>query len=68
MKMSPFVNVEVKMPKDILKALTIHEFYCIGSDIKEVSAESVQEFLTDRYSKKMADKFKTEYLFSIQAS
>lgn len=68
MKLSPFVNVEVKMPKDILKALTMHEFYCIGSEIKEVSAESVQEFLTDRYGKKMADKFKTEYLFSIQVS
>ena len=66
MKMTPFVNVDVKMPKDILKALTMHEFYCIGSEIKEVTQESVQEFLTDRYNKKMADKFKTEYLFNIQ--
>jgi hypothetical protein len=56
------------MPKDMLKALTMHEFYCIGSEIKEVTQQSVQEFLTDRYSKEMSDKFKTEYLFNIQAS
>jgi hypothetical protein len=53
------------MPKDILEALTMHEFYCIGSKIKEVTPESVREFLTARYSKKIADKFKPEYLFNI---
>jgi len=56
------------MPKDILRALTMHEFYCIGSEIKEVTTQSVKEFLTDRYGKKMSDKFKTEYLFNIQSS
>ena len=65
MKLSPYVNVDVKMPKDILEALTMHEFYCIGSKIKEVTPESVREFLTARYSKKIADKFKPEYLFNI---
>jgi hypothetical protein len=53
------------MPKDILEALTLHEFYCIGSKIKEVTPESVKDFLTARYNKKMADKFKPEYLFNI---
>ena len=66
MKLSPYVNVDVKMPKDILRALTMHEFYCIGSEIKEVTSESVQEFLVERYSQTMADKFKPEYLISNQ--
>jgi hypothetical protein len=65
MKLSPYVNVDVKMSKDILEALTMHEFYCIGSKIKEVTPESVREFLLARYSKKIADKFKPEYLFNI---
>ena len=66
MKLSPYVNVDVKMPKDILRALTMHEFYCIGSEIKEVTSESVQEFLVERYSQSMANKFKPEYLISNQ--
>lgn len=64
MKLSPYVNVDVKMSKDILEALTLHEFYCIGSKIKEVTPESVREFLTLRYNEKMANKFKPEYLFN----
>jgi hypothetical protein len=54
------------MPKDILKALTMHEFNCVGNQINSVTEESVKEFLVDRYSQSMADKFKPEYLFSIQ--
>jgi hypothetical protein len=56
------------MPKDILKALTMHEFYCIGSKIKEVTPESVREFLLARYNKKLANKFKPEFLFNTQVS
>jgi hypothetical protein len=56
------------MPKDILKALTMHEFYCIGSKIKEVTPESVQEFLLARYNEKLANKFKPEFLFNTQVS
>lgn len=64
MKLSPYVNVEVKMSKDILEALTAHEFYCIGSKIKEVTPESVKDFLATRYSQKLSSKFKPEYLFN----
>ena len=66
MNLSPFVNVEVKMPKDILRALVLHEFNCIGKQIKSVTEESVKEFLVERYSQSMADKFKPEYLISNQ--
>jgi hypothetical protein len=68
MKLSPYVNVDVKMPKDILKALTMHEFYCIGSKIKEVTPESVRKFLLARYNEKLANKFKPEFLFNTQVS
>ena len=66
MKLSPYVNVEVKMPQDMLSALTKHEFYCIGNQIKLVTEESVKEFLLNRYSLSMSEKFKSEYLISIQ--
>ena len=66
MKLSPFVNVEVKMPKDILKALTMHEFNCVGNQINSVTEESVKDFLIERYSQSMADKFKPEYLLNSQ--
>ena len=66
MKLSPFVNIEVKMPKDILKALTMHEFNCVGNQINSVTEESVKDFLIERYSQSMADKFKPEYLLNIQ--
>ena len=66
MKLSPFVNIEVKMPKDILKALTMHEFNCVGNQINSVTEESVKDFLIERYSQSMADKFKPEYLLNSQ--
>lgn len=66
MKLSPYVNVEVKMPKDILRALVTHEFNCIGKQLDSVTEESVKQFLLDRYSQSMADKFKPDYLLSIQ--
>ena len=66
MKMTPFVNVDVKMSNDIQSALTMHEFHCIGKQIKSVNEQSVRQFLTDRYDLSMADKFKPEYLLSIQ--
>ena len=66
MKMTPFVNVNVKMSKEIMNALTVHEFHCISKQIKSVTEQSVKQFLTDRYDLSMADKFKTEYLLSNQ--
>jgi len=66
LKLSPFVNVEMKMPKDILRALVTHEFNCVGKQINSVTEESVKQFLLDRYSQSMANKFKPEYLLSIQ--
>lgn len=64
--MSPIVNVDIPMPKDLLNALSVHEAHCIGSRIETVTVESVTKFLTDRYGAKLAAKFKPEYLFNNQ--
>ena len=66
LKLSPYVNVEVKMPKDILRALITHEFNCVGKQIDSVTEESVKQFLLDRYDLSMSEKFKPEYLINIQ--
>jgi len=66
MKLTPYVNVEVKMPKQMQTALTVHEFYCISRQIKSVTEHSVKKFLSDRYDLSMADKFKPEYLINTQ--
>ena len=66
MELTPYVNVEVKMTKQMQTALTVHEFYCISRQIKTVTEDSVKAFLLDRYDLSMADKFKPEYLLNIQ--
>ena len=68
MKKTPFVNVDVKMSKKMLNALTMHEFYCIGHQIKSVTEQSVKEFLSDQYGADMAEVFKPEYLINSQAT
>lgn len=64
--MTPYVNVDVKMSKDMLRALTMHEFFCIGSKIESVTEESVKSFLKERFNEKLANGFKPEFLFSSQ--
>ena len=66
MQLTPYVNVEVKMPKQMQSALTVHEFHCISRQIKSVTEQSVKQFLSDRYDLSMAEKFKPEYLLNIQ--
>lgn len=66
MKLSPYVNVQVKMPKRMIDALTVHEFHCISKQIKSVTDESVKQFLIDRYDQLIADQFKPEYLLNSQ--
>jgi hypothetical protein len=66
--MSPIVNTDVKMPKVMLDALTLHETFCVASGISFVTTEQVQQFLTKRFNEKLANQFKPEYLFNNQAS
>ena len=60
--LTPFVNTDVKIPKPVLDALTLHEFSCLAKQVATVSPESVRQFLTARFGEKIAAKFRPEYL------
>ena len=60
--LTPFVNTDIKMPKSVLDALTLHEFSCQAKQVATVSPDAVRQFLAARYGKKIAAKFKPEYL------
>lgn len=60
--LTPFVNTDIKMPKSVLDALTLHEFSCLAKQVAIVSPDAVREFLTSRFGEKMAAKFRPEYL------
>lgn len=61
--MTPIVNVDVKMSKSMLNALTVHEAYCTGMKIHEVTENDVVTFLSDRFSNALANKFENSYLY-----
>lgn len=61
--MKPYVNTDVKMPKKMLEALSLHETFCIMSNINSVTELSVKEWLAKNFNQKIADAFKSEYLY-----
>ena len=61
---SPVVNTDTPMPKLMLEALTLHETFCVMSNINAVTIDQVQSFLGDRLGAEFANTFKPEYLFS----
>lgn len=66
--LTPYVNTDVKIPKPLLDALTLHEFSCAAREINTVTSESVKKFLSDRFGDSIASKFKPDYLIKAQAS
>lgn len=65
--MSPIVNTEVKMPKDIFDALVLHETYCVVSGIESTTPEQVKDWLFNRFGHGISNKFKESYLINNQA-
>jgi hypothetical protein len=61
--MKPYVNTDVKMPKKMLEALSLHETFCIMSNIKEVTEDSVKQWLVNNFNDGIAKEFKSEYLY-----
>jgi hypothetical protein len=61
--MKPYVNTDVKMSKKMLEALSLHETFCIMSNIKEVTESSVQDWLLNNFNEDIAKDFKSEYLY-----
>jgi len=64
MILSPIVNTDIKMSKQMLEALGLHETRCVVTGVKTVTEESVRAFLSDRYGEKFASKFDPKFLFS----
>lgn len=64
--MSPILNTEVQMPKDVFDALVLHETYCVVSGIESTTPESVKQWLFNRFGETIADKFDESYLFNNQ--
>ena len=60
--LSPYVNTEIRMPKDMFDALVDNEGHWVASRIKAVSEQDVKGFLAKEYDQKMADRFKPQYL------
>jgi len=61
--MKPTINCDVKMPKKMMEALNLYETHCVVFEIKTTTQEKVKAFITEKYNKKLADKFKDEYLY-----
>jgi len=65
MILSPIVNTDIKMPKQMLDALGLHETRCVVTGVSAVTEASVRAFLAERYGEKFASKFDPKFLFSI---
>jgi hypothetical protein len=65
MILSPIVNTDIKMPKQMLDALGLHETRCVVTGVSVVTEESVRAFLSARYGENFASKFNPKFLFSI---
>ena len=68
MKLSTLVNVDVKMSKKMLHALTLHETHCMCKGIEYVDENQVKEFLIKRFNQNIADEFKPEFLYIAKSS
>lgn len=66
--MSPIVNTDVKMPQHMLEALTLHETYCVMSNITKVNEAEVRQWLLKNFDQHMSDDFSVDYLFNTQVS
>jgi hypothetical protein len=62
--MTPIVNVDVKMPKAVLRVLSLHETFCVVSGITEVTHDQVVSFIKEKAGDNTAILFRSEYLVS----
>jgi hypothetical protein len=64
--LSPIVNTDKQMSAAMLKALTLHETFCIMSKINSVNENSVKEFIASRFNRDLANEFSSDFLFNSQ--
>lgn len=51
-----------------MQALTRFEFFCVGSNIKEVTKEDVIKYLSEQFGESLAQQFEQNFLFSSPTS
>lgn len=56
------------MPQHMLEDLTLHETYCVMSNITKVNETEVRQWLLDNFDQHMSDDFSSDYLFNTQVS
>lgn len=61
--MKPIVNTDVKMPKKMMRALTLFETYCMCHQKKETNTDQVKEFLKDHFNEDLANSFNDNYMY-----
>jgi hypothetical protein len=62
--LSPHINIDSNPPDDVLDALYYLEIEYLGEKDVKLSVRDVKEFLSSRFGNKLANKFKTAYLYS----
>jgi hypothetical protein len=62
--MIPVVNMEIKMPSKMFKALCRLETVCAVTQTESMSEERVREWLEKTFDKALAESFQPEFLSS----
>jgi hypothetical protein len=62
--MIPVVNMEIKMPSKMFKALCRLETVCAVTQTESMSEERVREWLEKTFDKALAESFRPEFLSS----
>jgi hypothetical protein len=62
--MIPVVNMEIKMPSKMFKALCRLETVCAVTQTESMSEDRVREWLENTFDKALAESFRPEFLSS----
>jgi hypothetical protein len=65
--MIPVVNMEIKMPSKMFKALCRLETVCAVTERNHMSETEVRRWLAEKFDKALAESFRPEFLSSPSA-
>jgi hypothetical protein len=66
--LSTHVNVDVKMSKKMLRALSLFETFCVVQNKHTTTEDEIRGFLTERFGADLSSKFQTDYVFKAQGA
>lgn len=64
--LTPFVNVDVKMSKPMLRALSLFETFCVVQNKLTTTEQEIKAFITERFDAELAAKFEPSFMFTSQ--